>query len=418
VRAEAILDRPYLLKTTFFSPGGIAMTHKESTPTGLKTIVFVLVGGSILAVVLGGLLLIRPYDTPEFVEIGSSESAFLIPLEGDTTNQAAFHSVKFLEQKKVAAKRIQITHRWNQTGFAPTSGQWIPIVRLIKVDRRPITREWTRSAKTGTSAKDEAIAAESRESVNFSIGVSCTAHIPEELAAVFLYSYPSKSLAEMLDMEVRARIHQVIAEEAGKYDLVELPSKKNDIMKVVREDVVPFFQKKGIDITTLAVLGGLSFDNPEIQKAIDDAAKGGQLKTAAEARRVAQEVENRTTLLAAEGKAAAAKREAQARVEAAQIQAEGEAKIRLRAAEAEAEALRKLADAKAYEAAKANESPETYLRLKGLEAEIQRWKQWDGRYPAYLIQLSNADTSHTPFFLQPPPLPQPARTAAQVDGKK
>jgi len=51
--------------------------------------------------------------------------------------------------------------------------------------------------------------------------------------------------ADMLDMEVRARIHQVIAEEAGKYNVFDLPSKKNDIMKAVREDVVPFFKKKG-----------------------------------------------------------------------------------------------------------------------------------------------------------------------------
>ena len=35
----------------------------------------------------------RPYDVPEFQEIDTSESAFLIPLEGDTANQAAFPSV-------------------------------------------------------------------------------------------------------------------------------------------------------------------------------------------------------------------------------------------------------------------------------------------------------------------------------------
>src|SRR5579883_3065211 len=99
-----------------------------------------------------GLVFVKPYDVPEFVQVDSSESAFLIPLEGDTTNQAAFHSVKFLEEKKVAAKRVQITHRWNATGFAPTSGEWIPTVRLIKVDRRPVTREWTRSPRTGSSA--------------------------------------------------------------------------------------------------------------------------------------------------------------------------------------------------------------------------------------------------------------------------
>ena len=126
---------------------------------------------------------LRPYDTPEYVEIDTSESAFLIPLEGDTTNQAAFQSVKFLEEKKVAAKRIQITHRWNQTGYWSISGHWLPAVKLIKVDRRPVTREWTRTAKTGTSSKDEAIHAETKDSINFSTGICCTAYIPEEMAA-------------------------------------------------------------------------------------------------------------------------------------------------------------------------------------------------------------------------------------------
>jgi hypothetical protein len=349
---------------------------------------------------------IRPYDVPEFVEVDSSESAFLIPLEGDTTNQAAFHSVKFLEEKKIATKRVQITHRWQQMGYLPRSGNYVTTVRLVKVDRRPITREWTKSPKTGTSSKDEAIAVESKESVNFSMGLSCTAHIPEESAAVFLYSYPSKSLSEMLDMEVRARIHQIIAEEAGTYNVFDLPAKKNEIMKAVRDDVVPFFKKKGIEITTLAMLGGLTFDNAEIQRAIDDAAKASHLKVAAEAKRSAQEVENKTLLLAADGKATAAKREAQGKLEVELVRIESEAKIRIREAEGQAEAIRRVADARAYEAQKVNEQPETYLRLRMIEAEMLRWKQWDGRYPQYVLQMGSGASS-SPIGVMLPPLPGP-----------
>jgi hypothetical protein len=348
---------------------------------------------------------IRPYDVPEFVEVDSSESAFLIPLEGDTTNQAAFNSVKFLEEKKIATKRVQITHRWQQMGYLPRSGNYVATVRLVKVDRRPITREWTKSPKTGTSPKDEAIAVESKESVNFSMGLSCTAHIPEESAAVFLYSYPSKSLSEMLDMEVRARIHQIIAEEAGTYNVFDLPAKKNDIMKSVRDDVVPFFKKKGIEITTLAMLGGLTFDNAEIQRAIDDAAKASHLKVAAEAKRSAQEVENKTLLLAADGKATAAKREAQGKLEVELVRIESEAKIRIREAEGQAEAIRRVADARAYEAQKVNEQPETYLRLRMIEAEMLRWKQWDGRYPQYMLHMGSGSSPSTTAMILPPPAP-------------
>ncbi len=378
-----------------------------------------LAGAALPLLLIVGLVCVRPYDVPEFVEVDSSESAFLIPLEGDSANQAAFHSVEFLREKKVAAKRVQITHRWSQTGFLPRDGHWIPTVRLIKVDRRPVTREWTKSPKTGTSVRDEAIAGESRDSVGFSIGVGCTASIPEEFAAVYLYSYPSRSLAEMMDSEIRNRVHQVIAEKAGEYDLFDLPAKKNDIMKAVRDDVVPFFKKKGIEITTLAMLGGLTFDNPEVQRAIDDAAKSAQMKVAAEAKRAAQEVENKTLLLAAEGKAAAAKREAQSHVEVELVKAEGEAKTRLRAADAEAEALRKVADAKAYEAQKASEAPEVYMRLKMVETEALRLKQWDGRYPTYLMQLGGGTSGGTMSLVVPPlpPLEPLNHTAARTDKK-
>ena len=347
-------------------------------------------------------MFIRPYDVPEFAEVDSSESAFLIPLEGDTANQSAFHSVKFLEEKKIATKRVQITHRWQQMGYLPRSGNFVSTVRLVKVDRRPITREWTKSPKSGTSSKDEAIAVESKESVNFTMGLSCTAFIPEESAAVFLYSYPSKSLAEMLDMEVRARIHQIIAEEAGKHNLFDLPARKNEMMKTVRDEVVPYFKKKGIEITTIAMLGGLTFENPEIQRAIDDAARASQLKVGAEAKRSAQEVENKTQLLAADGRATAAKREAEGKLEVELVRIESEAKIRIREAEGQAEAIRRVADARAYEAQKASEQPEAYFRLRSIEAELARWKQWDGRYPQYMMQMGNG---LTPATIMLPPRP-------------
>lgn len=387
----------------------------------MRKITFIAAAIPVAVVVMGiiGLVFIRPYDVPEFIEVDSSESAFLIPLEGNTSNQATFQSVKYLEEKKIATKRVQITHQWRQTGYMPRDGQYVGTVRLVKVDRRPITREWTRSNKTGTSHKDEAIAAESKDSINFTMGIGVTAQIPEESAAVFLYSYPSKSLAEMMDMEVRARIHQIIAEEAGNYNVFDLPAKKNDIMKSVRDDVIPFFKKKGIEITTLAMLGGLQFDNQEIQKSLDDVARASQQKVAAEAKRAAQEVENKTLLLAAEGRAVAAKREAQGKVDVELVRIEGEAKTKVLEAEAQAETIRKVAEAKAYEAQKASEMSDTYLRLRQIEADILRWKQWDGRYPQYIVQ-TGGNGSNTPIVMLPPmsSAPPDAVKTTRVEDKR
>src|SRR5438477_399325 len=102
---------------------------------------------------LAGAGCIKDYDKPEYSEIDTSETGFLIPLEGDTAGQAKFASESYLEEKKVAAKRVQITHRWSPTGRFHNDGQWIPVVKLIKVKRSPVTREWTAEASRGTASK-------------------------------------------------------------------------------------------------------------------------------------------------------------------------------------------------------------------------------------------------------------------------
>src|SRR3954470_279173 len=114
---------------------------------------------------------VKPYDTPEYIEIDTSETGFLIPLEGDSGSQAKFQSEDYLKQRKVAAKRVQVTHRWSQEGRLPNSGRWIPTVRLVKVNRSPVTREWattqTSTAGGASQRADKAIWIESGDSVGF-----------------------------------------------------------------------------------------------------------------------------------------------------------------------------------------------------------------------------------------------------------
>ena len=172
--------------------------------------------------VIGGLLVLslltgcmKSYDRPEYVEIDTSETGFLIGLEGDGSQQARFQSEDYLKQRKVAAKRVQILHRWSQEGRMVNEGRWIPTVRLVKVNRSPVTREWMSSqSNSGGQAhapagNDRAIWIESADSVGFSMGFTCTAFISEDDAAKFLYWYPSGSLSGVMDQEVRGRIQQV-----------------------------------------------------------------------------------------------------------------------------------------------------------------------------------------------------------------
>jgi len=336
-------------------------------------------GKSAVLTLAGALLLgtagCKPYDVPQYVEIDTSETGFLIPLEGDGGAQAKFQSEDYLMDRKVATKRVQILHRWSQEGRFEGEGHWIPMVRLIKVNRSPITREWTTDSTPNGGAvarTDRAIWIESADSVGFSMGFACTAFIAEDDAARFLYWYPSGSLAEVMDKEIRARIQQVAAEVAAKYTLDVLRAKKQEIADAVKKDVTVFFQTRGVTVTTIGMFGGMTYENPEIQRAIDQTFIAQQQKVVAQAKFEAQQKENDRIELEADASAEKARREASGLADARKTQADGES-----------EAIRKM-DKALNEAA---QSP-LLLQLKMLEVEKARIEKWDGRYPTWYVGSS------------------------------
>src|SRR5204863_870504 len=176
---------------------------------------------------------------------------------------------------------------------------------------------------------------------------------------------PSGSLADVMDHEIRGRIQQVGAEIAAKYPLDALRSRKQEIVDAVKNDVTNFFAARGVSITTVGMFGGMTYENPEIQKSIDQSFIAQQLKVVSEAKFEAQKKENERMELEANGIAEKARREAQ-----------GQADSRKTAAAGEAEAIRLINSA----AIEAQQNP-LLMQLKGLEVEKARIEKWDGRYP-------------------------------------
>ena len=242
---------------------------------------------------------VKPYNTPEFVTIEPHQTAFLIPLVGDTSNQASFESEEMLMQAKVAAKEIEIPHRWVQTGRFSWSGEWRDSMTLIVVDRSPVTREWSSTDGVGTSAVNQAIYAESSESIGFSAGMNCSAQIySEEDAVKFLYCYNNKPLSEIMDSEIRARVESKFVEECASRTLNEILTEKEEIMNNVRDDVTTYFEARGITITVLGMKDGLEYDDITIQKSIND-------KFSSEMKLTTQKNENERIISEAEAKAEA-----------------------------------------------------------------------------------------------------------------
>ena len=241
----------------------------------------------------------KPYDKPEFVTIEPHQTAFLIPLIGDTTNQASFESEEMLMQAKVSTKEIQIPHRWVQTGRRYWRGEYRDTMALIIVDRSPVTREWSSTDGVGTSAANQAIYAESAESIGFSAGMNCSAQIYSETDAVkFLYCYNNKPLSEIMDSEIRARVESKFVEECASRTLNEILTQKEEIMKSVRDDVTSYFADRGITITVLGMKDGLEYDDATIQKSIND-------KFSSEMKLTTQKNENERIISEAQAKAEA-----------------------------------------------------------------------------------------------------------------
>lgn len=276
----------------------------------------------------------KPYDKPEFVTIEASQTAFLIPLIGDTSDQGAFESEELLLEAKVATKEIQIPHRWVQTGRQNWTGEWRPSATLIVVERKPVSRSWESGDSSADSA-NKAIFGETADNIGIYVGMNCTAMIEEKDAAKFLYRYNNTPLETIIDTDIKKMVEDRFNIETALVTSTDLGAKKGEIMEKVKAYVVDYFKNYGITITVLGLKEGISFENPEIQKALDE-------KFASEQELVIQQNKNEAAI--------------------AKAQAEAEAMILL--AEAQAEANKKLAESLTNE----------------ILAQMY-YEKWDGKLP-------------------------------------
>ena len=289
---------------------------------------------AIFVVLAVSLCACKPYDTPEFITIEASQTAFLIPLIGDTSDQGVFESEELLLEAKVATKEIQIPHRWVQTGKQNWIGEYRPSAKLIVVERKPVSRSWESGDSSATSA-NRAIFGETSDNIGIYVGMNCTAMIEEKDAAKFLYRYNNTPLETVIDTDIKKLVEDRFNVETAKYVSTDLGLKKGEIMESVKTYVVDYFKDYGITITVLGLKEGISFENPAIQSAIDE-------KFASEQKLVIQQNENEANL----------------------AKAEAEAKSKIMLAEAEA---------------KAND-----LLAKSLTKEILAqlyYEKWDGKLP-------------------------------------
>jgi hypothetical protein len=213
-----------------------------------------------------------------------------------------------LLQAKVATKEIQIPHRWVQTGRKSWQGEYRDTATLIIVERKPVSRSWE-SGDSAAQSSNKAIFGETSDAIGIYVGMNCSAQIEEKDAAKFLYRYNNTPLETIIDTDIKKMVEDQFNIATSQYKSTELHTHKAEIIETVKTNVTEYFKEYGITITVLGIKEGFSFENPEIQEALD-------AKFASEQDLVIQQNKNEANLAKAEAEAAAVIIAAEAEAEA------------------------------------------------------------------------------------------------------
>ena len=213
---------------------------------------------------------IRPYDKPEYVEIGPNETAFVIPMFTDETvkteDQVHLNDVEFYQKNMVSSKLIQIPHKWIKTGRFARSGYYKGTVQVITVDLTPRSGNWLQT-------DSNAIKVETAASQGITIPMSYTIRIKPEDAALYLSHYKAVDFQSVIDTQ----INRYFAQEAGKafhnVEYKDVSAQRDIILGEAVEKTKEYFANQGITIDQLAIVDGLIYEDESLQTNIDEQAK-------------------------------------------------------------------------------------------------------------------------------------------------
>jgi len=214
---------------------------------------------------------IRPYDTPEYVEVGADETAFVIPMFTDETvrteDQVQLNEgVEFYKKSMVSSKLIQIPHKWIQTGRFSFDGYYKGTIRVITVSLKPQAGNWLQDS-------DNAIKVETAASQGITIPMSYIVSIHPEDAALYLSYYKAVDFQSVIDTQINRYFAQKAGEAFHKVEYKDVARLRDVILSEAVEQTKSYFKKQGITIEQLAIVDGLVYDDPTLQTNINEQAK-------------------------------------------------------------------------------------------------------------------------------------------------
>lgn len=225
-------------------------------------------------------LFIRPYDKPEYVEVGTNETAFVIDLfanEAEDNSQAKV-SAETTNYTKVNEKLVRIPHKWIKTGRLPSSGKWKARNIVVSVSNSPVTGTW-----------DNDIKVETKGSQGFTVPMKYGIRVTPKDSELFLSKFPANvqikdergnslskkmtSVANVANDQFKNKVASELSREFHKYEYKDVLPNRDIIVDAAIERVKEWASEFGITVDTLAVYNGLIPDDPTLQNAMDEQAK-------------------------------------------------------------------------------------------------------------------------------------------------
>jgi hypothetical protein len=302
----------------------------------------------------------KPAKVMDTVDIKANETAWMIPLDADNQSaQSKFNSIDYLNQKKVATKRVWIDKVERQTGRFYWDMEWIPAVRLVRVDRSLVSRVWTDNPNTGTSHGSQGIPVNTKDNIKLTVGLAVTLSITEEDASTFLWYHGEVPLAQVADNNVYNYAVAELNKQVSSMTLSEFQQNQAQIYATLFKDAVDMFKSKGITVQYLGNAEGWHFSDPAIQDSINRTFIAQQDNVTAQKQQDAQRTRNATDMMNVEN---------QNRIKVANAQAEVDAANKLLAAK----------EASAFQ---------IQLQISKMNAEAML--KWDGHYPSNILPANS-----------------------------
>ena len=225
-------------------------------------------------------LLIRPYDKPEYVSIGTNETAFLIDQFADDKSENGQVKVNGdANYRSVNSKLVKIGHKWVQTGRMRGTGHYIASEIVIAVSNSPVTGTWANDIKV-----------ETRGSQGFTVPMKWGIRIKPENSERFLRNFPANvqvmsedgktklskkmtSVKSVAEDQFKTQVAAELSKEFHKYEYKDVLPNRDVIVDAAVKRVAEWATELGITIDNLAVFEGLIPEDSTLQNQMNEQAK-------------------------------------------------------------------------------------------------------------------------------------------------